>query len=139
MTKTEQLQKKLDELLAERERVKKEIEDAEKHIVDLKKRFDQLDGGWRAQGEIAQIKRAIEDSKFPVYDSRPHHWNKNEVIHRRILNVTPKLVILRYDGEEERRFSKETGCPPGSRWTHDKIDIPKALAIWEEHIKKGTA
>lgn len=135
--KTPEAQKKLDSLVAEMKACNSTITDAESTIKAAEKRLSELKDGWHSTGEISMAKCAVRDSQFPIL-MRRKQWNGEDIV--RIIGLTPKMIIVRVDGEKDDRVtyhSKETGWRRGARDSHGAIDAKKAIQIWETHLAEN--
>ena len=125
---TEELERKLQSLISE----KGELEEKLSQVKEWESRLRSLLGGFHSHGEIEITKLQIRDSRFPVfYDGG---WAK-----RRIVSIDDKWITLRDDRSEEsdvKRYKRETGIREKKRTDYDKIDVERAVSIWNEHTAK---
>jgi hypothetical protein len=123
MKTTEELQKELDALIAEEVECRKIIEQAKK----CEKRLESLNQHRGNPGNIEIKKQEIEDSKYPV-------WHESGRNIERIVDVTEKWISIKPDGLNKpiTRYKKDNGWRERSRDGYWKIDVQKALEIWEE-------
>jgi hypothetical protein len=129
---TEDLQQKLDALTKEAAELRAWLNSIDDEIKVKRDRLRTLNGEWSGYGEIQFLKWKIRDAGFPILaDDRCGNL--------RIVEVTDKLVSLRRDNSEDtKRYRVSDGvrerCRDGQY--ADKIDIQKAIQIWNEHKAK---
>lgn len=119
---------KLAALLKEKEEITKKLSEDE----NLKLRLRDIEGSYRTDGElkVAQIK--VRDMQFPVFEKSSFYID-------RIVSIDDKWICIRTDKTETIvRYKKSTGWRERSRDGVNKIDVQKAVEIWEKHqILKG--
>ena len=124
---TEKLKRKLSALIAEAQDIKAKIGEAEQ----LKSRFRELMGGYGTIGLIENARLKVRDSRFPVLQAAKNSFCSN----RRIVAVDKKWIAVRTDGDGDKeidRYRISDGCRERTRGDYYKIDVQKALKIWEE-------
>ncbi len=125
----EQLQNELNALIEEKAKIEQDLDISQA-------RLKELNGGifGSSPGLIAEKRRELRNAHFPIYDD-PDLYTI-----RRIIEITDKWIILRYDSNSDKsitRYKKDTGRIERARDDRFSIDFEKAIQIWEEHLKTG--
>lgn len=126
MTK-QQLEEKLSALKAEASSIREFLG----QVKAKEERLRELTGHWHYKGLIHDTRIAIRDAGFPV-------WNDNGHRRTRIVSVTDKSIVIRWDGldqDDVSRYRRSDGRRQGIKTPYDTIDVTKALRTWEEHQK----
>jgi len=92
-------------------------------------RLRALKPGWHSMGEIEQARRDLRNCDFPI--RQESGYSKSFIV-----AVDEKWICIRgqYDEDKEiTRYRRADGGKEKSRGEWNKIDVSKALAIWEAH------
>jgi hypothetical protein len=123
MKTTEELQKELDALIAE----KIECERIIKLSEICQGRLKELIPYWRSPGEINVKQQAVEDSKYPIWYYSEHGYIE------RIVDVNKTWIVIKPDGNREpTKYKRDTGKRERARDDSCNIDVKKALEIWSK-------
>jgi hypothetical protein len=130
---TEDLQQKLDALTKEAAELRAWLNSIDDEIKVKRERLRTLEGGRDSYGEIQFLKWKIRDAEFPIFTY--DQWGGN----LRVIDVTSQFISVRHDKSDDiRRYRVSDGirerCRAG-RYA-DRIDIQKAIQIWNEHKAK---
>lgn len=131
---SETAKQKYDRLLNELSSLRSELIATEKRVVEIKKRIDELQGGWHSLGEIRFAALDVRNESFPIFVGSGTNT-------RRIVAVNNKFISVRddmADSNEITRFRISDGKKAGSTSEYaSSIDVQKALQIWKEHKDKS--
>ena len=125
---TAELQKELDDLIAEQKRLVKERAEHEAAVIAINKRLSQF-RPWRGMGLIEKKELELENSRYPIFEEAGFSV-------KRIVNVCSKWIFIKEDRDEIKdavKYKIENGWRERARSADYGIDVKKALEIWEAH------
>jgi hypothetical protein len=120
----EQAHAKYKELIAEKNEIKAFLDEAARK----EKRLKELLNSWNCRGEIELAFREARDSVFPT-------WAEDNYNRTLIVAVDDKWITLRSEGDDEdraKRYSRATGRRERIKSDYDKIDVSRAVELWEK-------
>lgn len=119
-------------LQKEFKKLQTQIPAIEAELKSATERYNSMRDGFHRDGLISQAKKEIEKAKqkrFPCLNPEADRFYV-----RHIVAVDSKFVTISGGWNGSERYRISDGCLERSRSGYSKIDIKKALALWNDWI-----